>query len=77
MTSPYAISLSFGFVSPSNILTAGILLPILAFISVLLRFYVRLSWKQGIGIDDWLLVPALVRGKTKSEGLCKRLIKAV
>ena len=61
MTAVYATSiLSISYASPSDVLIVSILLPALCIIAVLLRFYVRVSWKQGVGIDDWFLVPALV-----------------
>ena len=48
------------YVTPWEIYTASIVLPFLGCVFVLLRFYARTLSKQSIGIDDWLLLPALV-----------------
>jgi hypothetical protein len=48
------------YASPGQIMAAGIIFPILGIAAVVLRFYVRASRKQQIGMDDWLIIPALV-----------------
>ncbi|KAG9230530.1 hypothetical protein BJ875DRAFT_384915, partial [Amylocarpus encephaloides] len=48
------------YATSRQILVAGLVFPILGIVAVLLRFYVRLSRKQVIGLDDWLIIPALV-----------------
>jgi hypothetical protein len=47
-------------VSAGDILAANIVLPIVAMIIVSLRFWMRTSRKMGLGIDDWLILVALV-----------------
>ena len=54
------VKLPFGFVTPGEILAAGIVLPVLGILLVGLRFYTRILQKSFIGIDDWLTLPALV-----------------
>jgi O-antigen/teichoic acid export membrane protein len=54
------IGFHFQYVSPGNVLAAGIILPILNILFVALRFYVRRTQKERIGIDDWLSIPSAV-----------------
>jgi hypothetical protein len=56
------------YASPNAIITAGVLLPALGIITVLLRFYIRSSRKNSVSVDDWLVIPALV---------CKNYIQTV
>ena len=45
----------------ASLIATAIILPLFGFIAVVLRFYVRLYLKPSyIGIDDWLIVIALV-----------------
>ena len=47
--------------SPASIVTIGIILPLLALIAVILRFYLRLYIQSSyIGIDDCLIVAAVI-----------------
>ena len=66
--------LSIDYASPNDILAASTVLPVLCIIAVLLRFYVRVWWRQGIGMDDWLLVPALVGLQPIKASLCTKLM---
>ena len=53
--------LSVPYASPEGIYVAAILLPIIDLILVGLRMYARTLQRTSIGVDDWLMVPALVR----------------
>ena len=45
----------------TSLIVTAIVLPLLGFIAVTLRFYVRLYLKPTfIGVDDWLIVIAIV-----------------
>jgi hypothetical protein len=48
------------FQTPSHVVAAGIGLPILDIVFVLLRFAARKKQRQPLRADDWLLVPATV-----------------
>lgn len=48
------------YVTSQEIFAVSILLPLLGIVFVLLRFYARVLQKQSTGIDDWLMLPALV-----------------
>ena len=48
------------FVNKGSVLAVGILFLILGCSAVTARFYVRREKKSGLGIDDWLMLPALV-----------------
>jgi hypothetical protein len=50
----------FSYASPSEIIAASTVLPVLGIIVVGLRFQARVQDKVKIGIDDWLIVPGLV-----------------
>lgn len=50
------------FVQRPAVLTVGILFPILGTIVVGLRLWSSSHRKAGLGIDDWLILPALVSG---------------
>ena len=54
------VQLPFGFVSPAEVIAAGVVLPVLGIIVVALRFHARRIQKAHVGIDDWLTVPASV-----------------
>ncbi|KAF4627821.1 hypothetical protein G7Y89_g10325 [Cudoniella acicularis] len=46
------------YAGPEHIIAAGVILPILGLLTILLRFHARRSRAQYLGIDDWLLLPA-------------------
>lgn len=47
--------------TPALVIAAGAVLPILGIFAVALRFYSRVSQKNtGLGIDDWLILAAIV-----------------
>lgn len=45
---------------PSAMIAVGVVMPVLGIFTVALRFYTRHIMKNQIGVDDWLLIPALV-----------------
>lgn len=47
-------------VTPKTIIAVGAILPAVATIAVLLRFYVRVAKTKSVGIDDYLILFALV-----------------
>ncbi len=49
------------YATPSAVILIGVLFPVLGSVAVSLRFYTRHSQKAEIGIDDWLILPALVK----------------
>ncbi len=56
-------------VTPASVVAVGVTLPLLAAISVGLRFVVRRSRTAYIGVDDWLILFALVSGTHYFEGV--------
>ena len=54
------------YVTPGEIYAASIVLPLLGIVFILLRFYARTLKKNSIGLDDWLMLPALVCGPNSS-----------
>lgn len=46
--------------TPSGLVAAGIILPLLGVFAVCLRFYVRSQFRQSVGIDDWMILAACV-----------------
>ncbi|KAA8570253.1 hypothetical protein EYC84_002565 [Monilinia fructicola] len=50
---------TFHPVTPSSIIAVGAVMPSLALIAVSLRFYVKVK-KRTVGLDDWLILVALV-----------------
>ncbi|KAK0508203.1 hypothetical protein JMJ35_009287 [Cladonia borealis] len=46
--------------SPSGLVAAGIILPLLGVFAVSLRFYVRSQSKHSVGIDDWMILTACI-----------------
>ena len=52
---------TFVWNTKGQVIAAAALLPSLGIVLVGLRFYVRIKTKAGLGADDWLTVPALVR----------------
>ena len=47
-------------VTPKSMIAVGVCLPVLAALSVALRFYVRLTRKVALGLDDMLILMAQV-----------------
>lgn len=60
MSSPPPTELSVPYVVPAETYAASIILPIVGTILVVLRIYARVLQKISIGLDDWLILPALV-----------------
>ena len=52
----------------SAIVAVALVLPILAIITVVLRFQTRLSQKHALQLDDWAILAALV-GSLKAPGI--------
>ena len=52
--------LSVPYATPWEIYAASVVLPFLGSVFVLLRFYARTLQKKSTGVDDWLMLPALV-----------------
>lgn len=50
----------FQYATPAEILAAAAALPALGIIVVILRFYTRLLQKAKLGIDGFLILPAVV-----------------
>ena len=48
------------FVYAGKVYAAAIVLPIIAIVTVALRFWLRMTGKAGIGVDDWFTLAALV-----------------
>jgi hypothetical protein len=48
-------------VTPKTVIAIGVVLPALAAIAVGLRFYVRIAKTKSVGVDDFLILFALVR----------------
>lgn len=60
MTTTKANELAVPYVTPVETYAVSIILPFLGIVFVLLRFYVRSRQKWSIGIDDWMILSALV-----------------
>ena len=52
--------LAVPYVTPAETYAVSIILPSLGVMFVILRFYARVRQKCSIGIDDWMMLPALV-----------------
>lgn len=50
----------FSYASKGEIYAASTVLPFLAIVAVVLRIRARFKQKAKIGLDDWLIIPALV-----------------
>jgi hypothetical protein len=50
----------FAYATPGQIIAAGAALPAVGILVVILRFYTRASKKVKMGIDDYLILPALL-----------------
>ncbi|MCJ1463159.1 hypothetical protein MMC07_001764 [Pseudocyphellaria aurata] len=55
-----AIGLTIPYATPGEIYAASILLPLLGITFVLLRFHTRTLQKMSTGVDDCLMLPALI-----------------
>ena len=53
-------NLSVPYAYATETVMAGAVLPAVGILVVALRFYVRSTQKWAVGIDDWLMLPALV-----------------
>jgi hypothetical protein len=51
---------TFAFAYHGNVIAAGAALPAVGIVVVALRFWTRVKRETRLGIDDWLMVPALV-----------------
>ena len=60
MASTQTSELVVPYATPGGTYIVSILLPILGFIMVGLRIYTRRIQRARLGIDDWLMIPALV-----------------
>ena len=54
------LELAIPFVSPGEVLAAGITIPLVGIAAVGLRFWLRARQRAGIGADDYLILLALV-----------------
>jgi len=51
---------SIGYPSTDQLIAAAVILPVMGLVTVSLRYFARFSRKVSFGVDDWLLIPALV-----------------
>ncbi|KAI9648374.1 hypothetical protein NHQ30_003007 [Ciborinia camelliae] len=49
-----------GYVNTHSVMGIGVLFVVTSVICVASRFYIRMTRKQGLGVDDWLSLPAMV-----------------
>lgn len=49
------------YATPETIIAVSVIFPVLSIIAVALRFHTRRLQKTGFQIDDWLILPALVK----------------
>lgn len=54
--------------TPGHVIAAAVALSILDIVALFLRFYTRRRKNQGLKIDDWLLVPAVVSHTQEAIG---------
>lgn len=59
MAKPEVTSLCVPYAASGQIYAASIVLPVLGIVFVFLRLYSRVLQKISVGIDDWLMLPAL------------------
>lgn len=59
-TSPTPVLPEASTVTPKTIIAVGAVLPALAATAVGLRFYVRIARRTSVGLDDYLILFALV-----------------
>ncbi|KAI1097631.1 hypothetical protein F4804DRAFT_347024 [Jackrogersella minutella] len=55
MDSVHWLNPPFRFITPAEVLSAGIILPLLCITLVGIRFYIRCHYGTRVGIDDWLI----------------------
>lgn len=48
---------------PGHNYAASIVLPVMDLVVVFMRLRARIRQKQGLKVDDWLMIPALVRAQ--------------
>ena len=48
------------YVNEASVLATSVIFIVLGIVAVLLRFFVRQNRKVPLGVDDWLIVVALV-----------------
>ncbi|CAG8949335.1 hypothetical protein HYFRA_00004961 [Hymenoscyphus fraxineus] len=60
MDTPTYKKIPFIYVGPGEVMSAGIVLPLVCATVVGLRFYTRKSQKVALGLDDWLTIPSLI-----------------
>lgn len=60
MSEPKTKELGVAYPSPGEVYSAAIVLPILGILSLAIRWYQRSRQRNGVGIDDWLMLPSLV-----------------
>lgn len=46
--------------TPSHVIAAGVVLPLMDIVAIALRFWMRIKQRQGLKTDDWLMIPATV-----------------
>lgn len=63
-----------GYPSPGDLLAAAIVLPLVGIATISLRYFVRYTRRVPLGVDDWLLIPALVSVKSDSIHETQRLM---
>ncbi|KAI1395162.1 plasma membrane protein Pth11-like protein [Hypoxylon fuscum] len=44
--------------TPSHVIAAGVVLPLMDIVAIALRFWMRIKQRQGLKTDDWLMIPA-------------------
>ena len=49
------------YVNGGSVIAIGVIFPVLGTVSVALRFGVRRKRKNGLELDDWLILAGLVR----------------
>ncbi|EED13067.1 conserved hypothetical protein [Talaromyces stipitatus ATCC 10500] len=60
MSAPTGKELGVAYATAGEVYAAAVILPALGIISLAFRWYQRYRRRQGIGIDDWLMVPSLL-----------------
>ena len=58
---------TFAYTYHKQVIAAGAALPAIGIVVVTLRFWTRVWKKSGLGVDDWLIIPALVYEKSHLE----------
>ena len=55
------------YLTPGSVIAVSVVFPVLGMIAVALRFYTRYSQKARFAMDDWLVLPALVRSNARAH----------